>query len=189
MSSIAYTWGTTPNERARSFPCDRHMVDADDVYHRGVSVGASAEIMFRWLCQLRAAPYSYDWIDNLGRQSPQQLTPGLDELTVGQSVMSIFELLEFEAGRHLTIRTVPNSNPESGLVRRTLAGAAPRVAVTYLIESITPTSSRLLVKVLVEFPAQPTGHLVRSTLPWLDLIMMRRQLLNLRRLAERTQAS
>ena len=61
--------------------------------------------MFRWLCQLRVAPYSYDWLDNFGRRSPRTLTPGLDALEVGQRVMTIFELLEFDADSHLTIRT------------------------------------------------------------------------------------
>ena len=71
---------------------------------------------------------------------------------------------------------MPSPKAESWFVRRTMAGAAPEVALTYLCEPITPTSSRLLVKVLVKFPAHPTRHLLRPTLPWLDLFMMRRQL-------------
>src|SRR5215467_14289890 len=94
-ASIAWTWGTTEAERELPFPCDRWLADADDALFRAVDVEAPAAVFFRWLCQLRVAPYSYDWIDNLGHQSPRRLTPGLDALAVGQRVMSLFELVEF----------------------------------------------------------------------------------------------
>ena len=68
---------------------------------------------FRWLCQLRVAPYSYDWIDNRGRRSPQELTPGLDQLEVGQTFMSFFVLRSFTPGRELTLGTREGSPGES----------------------------------------------------------------------------
>jgi hypothetical protein len=54
-----------------------------------VTVHASPAVV-RWLCQLRAAPYAYDWLDNWGKQSPRQLIPGLENLKLGQTVMTIF---------------------------------------------------------------------------------------------------
>jgi len=34
---------------------------------RGVGVEAPVEAVWPWVAQVRLAPYSYDWIDNLGR--------------------------------------------------------------------------------------------------------------------------
>ena len=82
--SFVEDWGSTAAERAEPFPCDRLLADPDAAMFRAVDVEAPAAVSFRWLCQLRAAPYSYDKLDNLGRRSPQALTPGLDELEVGQ---------------------------------------------------------------------------------------------------------
>ncbi|MGO9605288.1 MAG: hypothetical protein ACLQAT_18175 [Candidatus Binataceae bacterium] len=39
-SSIAYVWGTTAEERAMPFPCDRYLPDADDAYFRAVDIDA-----------------------------------------------------------------------------------------------------------------------------------------------------
>jgi hypothetical protein len=136
-------------------------------------VRASAPAVFRWLCQLRAAPYSYDWIDNLGRKSPRTLTPGLDQLAVGQRAMSIFELVAFEAGRHVTFRT-----------RRFAARLFPAVAITYLLVPVTPTETRLLAKLALEVRPGRVGRIALFLIGWGDLVMMRKQLLTLRDLAE-----
>jgi hypothetical protein len=176
---LGRVWGMTESERALTFPCDALLDPADDVLYRGVSVRAPAPVVFRWLCQLRVAPYSYDWIDNFGRRSPQRWIPGLEQLATGQRVMSIFTLVSFEAQRHITLRITPNT-------------AAQRVfgdvVGTYWV-SPQGEQSRLLCKLRARYPRGLWGELMRRLLPLGDLIMMRRQLLNLKRLAESTRAS
>jgi len=169
---MATTWGSTPEERARRFPCDG-LIEADDELWRAIDVAAPAATTFRWLCQLRAAPYSYDWIDNWGRRSPRQLTDGLDQLAVGQRAMTIFRLVAFEPGRHLTMRLVDPGG------RRAFGD----VAVTYEAVSTGPSTSRIVVKMLVRRPRGPF-RLLAPLLPAGDLIMMRKQLRNLKALAE-----
>ena len=68
--------GSTAIERDQSFPCDRLVERPDDVLFRAVDVAAGAPTVFRWLCQLRVAPYSYDRSDNWGRRSPGRSLQG-----------------------------------------------------------------------------------------------------------------
>jgi len=163
-------WGSTAAERAERYPCDELLADPDVVLYRAVDVGAPGEVVFRWLCQLRVAPYSYDWIDNWGRESPRTLTPGLDDLAVGQRVL-IFDLVAFEAPHHLTLRLRDG-------------GVFGDVAITYRVVPQANGTSRLVAKLLVRYPPGVVGWLSRWWLPAGDLVMMRKQLLNLKSLAE-----
>ena len=176
MSLISHTWGTTTEERLYPFPCDELITHPDDSLFRGVTINAPADVVFRWLCQMRVAPYSYDLIDNGGRRSPQQLTPGLEQLEIGQDVMTIFVLADFELDRQFTIRIKPNSSASLTF---------GDIACSYLIVPTSPGTCRLLVKLVVKHPTSLKGKLLQPLLPWGDLIMMRRQLLNFKRLAER----
>jgi hypothetical protein len=173
---VAHTWGTTPEERKLRFPCDHVLPAHTAAYFRGITVGASPAVLFAWLCQLRAAAYSYDWISHPGRRSPRMLDPALRDVAVGQTVMDIFELVEFEPDRHLTLRL------------RT-PGLYPPLAVSYVIVPLTAARSRLLVKLAVGFRPTARDRVARALAPWLDWWMMRRQLLNLKALAESTQRS
>jgi hypothetical protein len=172
--SVVDTWGSTAEERAAAYPCDGLIEGPHNALFRAVDVDAPAELVFRWLCQMRVAPYSYDLIDNLGRSSPRHLTPGLDQLEVGQQFM-IFRLVAFEDGRSITL----DSNTK-------LFG---RVVGTYLICLTGSESCRLVVKLGIATPQHLFGSLRQRLLAAGDLLMMRKQLLTFKARAERDAAS
>ncbi len=175
--SVARTWGTTAPERARPFPCDRLVPEPSHALFRAVDVDAPAPVVFRWLCQLKVAPYSYDWIDNLGRRSPRRLVPGLENLAVGQRVMGSFELVDFEPDRHLTaILRAPWFERVLGTI-----------AASYVVLPRDASSCRLVVKVVLGLGGGPIGAVLGVVAAWADLVMMRKQLLTLKELAECNQ--
>jgi hypothetical protein len=165
------TWGTTIEERSATYPCDDLLPGADQWLFRGIDVGAPPALTFRWLCQLRAAPYSYDWIDNLAKQSPRELTPGLERVEVGQRCMTMFHIADVEPGVSITVHA-----PES------LLG---EVGGTYRVVPVAEDRSRIVVKLGVIYPRGLHGELMRDLLPVGDLVMMRKQLQTLAALAER----
>jgi hypothetical protein len=120
--------------------------------------------------QIRLAPYSYDWIDNGGRRSPQEIlavpppAPG-DPFTcaVGKKLGRV---LSVDPPHHVTGR---------------IAGAV----ISYVLdEQPDPGVTRLLMKITTDLP-RPLAPLLSIG----DLVMARRQLLNLKRLAERSPRS
>ena len=166
-------WGVTEAERAASYPCQGYVGPGAELWLRAVDVEAPAPRLFRWLCQLSVAPYSYDLLDNRGRRSPRTLTPGADDLAVGQPMMTIFRLGELRPGIGFTL--VPTAG-------------AKRVfgdfAITYDALDRGPGRSRLLASLAVDAETR-TGRLRRRALAWGDLPMMRKQLLTLKKYAER----
>ncbi|MEU6284956.1 hypothetical protein [Streptomyces sp. NPDC047028] len=123
--------------------------------------------------QLRVAPYSYDWVDFAGSKSPRRLTPDLPTLSVGQSFL-IFRVTEFEEPVHITGALPPERAARHG-----------DVAVSYQVVPSADGRCRLVVRVAVEKRSGASETLRRRGLAWGDLIMMRKQLLTLKKLAER----
>jgi hypothetical protein len=171
---LVETWGSSVEERAAAYPCDGLVEHPDRVVFRGIDIAAPAALAFRWLCQLRVAPYSYDWIDNFGRRSPRQIIAGLDRLEVGQRFMGIFRLVSYEDCRSINL----DSN----------TAIFGRVAGTYRLVPANHDQSRLVVKLMFAAPRGRVGSVVRAFLPAGDLVMMRKQLLTLKALAERDAA-
>jgi hypothetical protein len=172
--ALIETWGSSVRERAAAYPCDGLIDRPDGVVFRAVDIAAPAGLVFRWLCQLRVAPYSYDWVDNLGRRSPRQLIPGLDQLEVGQRFMIMFRLVSYEDLRSITLDS-------STLI-------FGRVAGTYRLVPTNDHQSRLVVKLVYRAPRGLLGSVLRLFLPAGDLVMMRKQLLPLKAFSERDAA-
>ena len=66
---IGDRWGVTDSDVTRFFPCDDFVASPGLAAWRGVRVEAPAAAVWPWVAQVRLAPYSYDWIDNLGRRA------------------------------------------------------------------------------------------------------------------------
>jgi hypothetical protein len=158
-------WGVSGSEVARPYPCDSFVAAPALRAWRGVSVAAPAAAVWPWVAQVRIAPYSYDWIDNRGRRSPRELA-GLPEPRVGEHFTSVGgrplgQIVSVETGKQLT---------------GTIMGAY----MSYVLVPQERDATRLLLKVVME-----TSRLRAYGLTLGDLVMARRQLLNLKRLAER----
>ncbi|MBP1161629.1 hypothetical protein [Rhodococcus sp. PvR099] len=154
-------WGATEVERGQPLPCDELAfggVQAD----RAISIDASPQVVYAWLCQLRVAPYSYDLLDRFGRRGPRRRDPELAELEVGQRFMSQFDLVSFVPDRHITLVT-------------------GKICVTYAVRP-EGGGTRLVVRMHCGAP-----WVVARVLALGDLVMMRKQLLTLKELAEAEQ--
>jgi hypothetical protein len=176
VAARAATWNANDAEVAATYPCDALDVGPSRQLTRAIDVTAPVATLFDWVCQLRAAPYSYDWIDNLGRRSPRTLTPGLSSLEVGQGFL-IATIESFERDRHITGLARPEARKLFGVL-----------AITYWTESLGPAHSRLVVRLCVEEPRGMARRTRAALLAWGDLVMMRKQLLTIKRLAERAHA-
>ncbi len=125
---------------------------------------AEPQDIWPWVAQIRLAPYSYDWVDNLGRRSPQQLL-GLPDPVIGESFTAALggrpygQIIAVAAGEHLT-------------------GQILGAVMSYVLVP-EGLATRLLLKLVTH-----RGRAIAPVLSCGDLIMARRQLLNLARLAE-----
>jgi hypothetical protein len=162
---VAERWGVTDAEVQRAYPCDDLVPDAPVQLWRGVTVEAPPDRVWLWLRQVRLAPYSYDWVDNLGRRSPRTLRDLADPVQ-GDPFTTMGG--RWEAGRVLA--TDPGVH---------LTAEIMRAVMSYVVVPVGPDRSRLLLKIVMDRRPWWTPLLAVG-----DLVMARRQLLVLKGLAE-----
>lgn len=173
LHAVWHAWGTTEEERSLSFPCDWYVPPPTGCYYRAIDVLAPKEIVYRWLCQLRVAPYSYDWFDNFGRQSPRQLTPGVERLSPGQRIFFSFRVVDFEENEQITMQVA------------LLEWFLEKVALTYRVVPSGPSSCRIVSKLTGGETGTFINRLQGDYYPIGELPLMRKQLRTFKYLAER----
>jgi hypothetical protein len=164
---IGNRWGVTDDEVARRYPCDELVPVPVLQAWRGVTVHSTPDGLWPWVAQIRLAPYSYDWIDNFGRRSPRQLR-ALPEPAAGQRFTASGNR---PLGRILSVSTAEQ-----------LTGGIMGAVMSYVLVP-NGDSTRLLLKVVMA-----KGRWLAPLISVGDLVMARRQLLNLKRLAEQNRA-
>jgi hypothetical protein len=164
---IGDRWGVTDSEIRRSYPCDDFVVSPALRAWRGVRVEALDAAVWPWVAQVRLAPYAYDWIDNLGRRSPRRLV-GLPDPHVGEA---------FTTAGGRTLGRIVSVDPG-----KQLTGTIMGAFMSYVLVPEQHNTTRLLLKVVMQ-----TTRWAAPGLSVGDLVMARRQLLNLKQLAERHQ--
>jgi hypothetical protein len=109
---------------------------------------------------------------------PRELTPGVEHLERGQRFL-IGEIVTFEPNRYI-----------SGVIRPEFERLYGPLAITYAIRPKGERACRLVVKLNAGVSGSGWWQRARrALLPWGDLIMMRKQLLTLKELAERQAAT
>jgi hypothetical protein len=157
---IGQRWGVTDAELALRYGCDELVPDPAYALWRGVSTAAAPAAVWPWLLMIQRAPYSYDWIDNLGRRSPRVLAP-MPEPRPGDRGYFV-TVVAVEAGVEVTYRVLS-------------------AVMSYRL--VEGPQTRLLLKVVM--PRGVAATLLHPVLPLGDLVMARKQLLTLAELAER----
>jgi hypothetical protein len=209
------TWGIDPLEQEATLPGDDLVPDATAVETRGVDVAAPREAVWPWLVQMgygRGGWYSIDQLDMAGR-SAETIVPELQGLAVGDVMPTHpgggFEVRALEPGRSLVLFTdtaLVQAQSEAAAARReageTDAVVPPGLAASGAVLSATPPSfaaswtfaleplpdggTRLIERFRARFDdVSPASALV---LPWIGfgvVVMMHRQMIGIRRRAER----
>ena len=143
---------------------------------RCIEIHADASDIFVWLKQLRIAPYSYDFIDNRFRKSPDYIIENLPPLKVNTHYLLAFHIFEFEENSFIVCRFCEPINPPVNLYMKDL----------YFEYRIVKqgTKTKLWCKIKGYFNTDISSKGFFFIFSVVNKIMMARQLKNIKKLSE-----
>ena len=144
---------------------------------RCIEIRADASDIFVWLKQLRIAPYSYDFIDNRCRKSPDYIIENLPPLKVNTHYLLAFHIFEFEENSFIVCRFCEPINPPVNLYMKDLF-------IEYRIVE-QGTKTKLWCKIKGYFNTDISSKGFFFIFSVVNKIMMARQLKNIKKLSER----
>jgi hypothetical protein len=171
-------WGATDEEVARPMPGDELVESPSFDATRAVTVNAPPQAIWPWIVQIgfgRAGWYSYDWIDNLGRPSADQIIPELQDLEVGDRVPLskwTFELVrEIEPYRFM-VWTGDTRGANDG-------------TWVWGLYPIDDHSTRLITRLRGRYPWTSPWIVMLLLVDIFDIVMMRKCMLGIKQRAEK----
>jgi len=169
-------WRATKDEVGHPMPGDGILGPGTGFTTRAVTIRAPTDQVWPWLTQLgygRAGWYSYDWLDNDGRRSAEEIRPEWQHLRPGDQILMMpgsgFDVVAVEDG-HFFVARAPDGTTSWCLA----------------VETLDQRSCRLISRWHARWHITPASAL------WIALsdpgafIMERRMLLGIKARAERT---
>jgi hypothetical protein len=144
---------------------------------RCIEIRANASDIFVWLKQLRIAPYSYDFLDNRFRKSPDYIIENLPPLKVNTHYLLAFHIYEFEENSFIVCRFCEPINPPVNLYMKGL------FFEYRIVEQGTKTKLWCKIKGYINPDISSKGFFYFFSV--INKIMMARQLKNIKKLSER----
>ncbi len=173
---ILESWGASPDEIQGSVIGDNLCPTARLIATRSISIPASPEIVFPWIRQMgfgRAGWYSYDWIDNVGRKSASAIHDEWQNVQPGDSI----------PGGPISFTAAIVEPPHAFVLEvKSDDSISPRLHFTLAYE-LRPTNAgtRLVTRMRAHINLPGGKAIERLFLGPGDGLMLRRQLLNLRK--------
>lgn len=185
-------------DSGRALPGDEKLPDAAAASTLSITIAASPDEVWPYLVQMgaqRAGWYSYDSLDNAGRESAWDVLPELQSLEVGQIIAAMpsaeggYEVLSIDPGRALVLGGLYDTEEERQLP---FSGARParywQVTWAFALEPLGPSETKLLVRARVSFAPERMKWKVTWMAP-VHHFMEMEQLRNIKARAERLAAT
>jgi uncharacterized protein YndB with AHSA1/START domain len=187
-------WGSTADERARTWPGEGTVPPPTTAQTMAVSIAAPPEEVWRWLVQIgqgRGGMYSYERLENLFgldirnaeglREDWQHLAPGDRVVVVPPGRLRMpdgysFPVAEVEPPHHIVLRQAPPEHPWNAVW-------------TFVVEADGHGGSRLVSRSCAQRQAGAAGRAAAVASLIMEPVivaMTRRMLLGIRERAERS---
>jgi hypothetical protein len=186
LAAVAYRrchlrWGATSDEVGASMPGDDLVPCSQFAATRAITIDAPAEHVWPWIVQVgfgRAGFYSYDLLDNLGRDSSDKVMPELQDPQVGDMAAPMAS----PPTPSTSFTVVQVAKPHR------LVWAKPDSTWAWKLDSLPGQRTRLVTRLRQAYRPGP-GLLITVPLAEIgDFPMMRRMLLGIRDRAEHQSA-
>lgn len=173
------------SERTRKLPGDDLISSPIGTITDAITIQACPREVWSWLVQMgggRAGWYSYDFVDNRGHRSSDDLIPELQTIAIGDVLPAIpgatdaFVVLQYEPERSLVLGW------------RASDSSTPITTWAMVLESRGPNQTRLIERGRVRSPYRPFGlpeWVARRLAPLAHRVMVRKHLHGIAERAER----